>query len=262
MNFFFEWKILPPDDIKVTDWISACGSILGPLATFAAIFVALFKKRILNYCLGPKLKIVTGEDQRYIFNIPQNNGGNAIYLNFKVQNHGKTMAKNVAVIAQRIRGVTVKNQKVDHFLDMPLILGNTGGNYSKHPNLQSETGMYWNLGMIANPKFRNKDGRYFCRNNWPDKYEENEPALLITVTYPLEVGNHIVGCGRYLIDILIVADQVKPIKKTIVIDTSKLRQWPMIVNTDNKDEIRKKEEDEISKKILFDVDKSNTCSSK
>jgi len=261
MNFFFEWKILSPDNIKVTDWIIAVGSIIGPVATFLAVFVALYKKKILNHCNGPKLEVTIKKEQPYILNIPQScetnrfenmigiknkANGNSIYLRFQVSNNGKSLAKNVAVFVKEIRG-----GKVPRRLDMYLNPENIGINHNIFPNIPSKTGRYWDFGIITDPKYRKNDTRYFLKEKWDDKYTENEPALLISVTYQLATGYHIFGHGNYEVDILIVADQIEPIKKTILIDTSKFEEWPIAGKK------IEEEEKEISAKIIFKVKNEN-----
>lgn len=251
MNYIFEWTFLLPSQEK--EWCLKYAPAIGALGTCLAVLVALFKESVLKYCNRPKLDVLIEKKQPYILNIPQSENnkanGNALCLRFQVINYGKSLANNVAVKATEIRG-----EKFNRKLDMYLNPENIGTKRKKIPwDIPSKTGMYWDLGIIADPKYRKNDKRYFLKEEWAGKYKNNEPALLITVTYQLATGYHIVGRGKYEVDILIVADQIKARKKTILIDTSSFVKWPIDRQTPEE------EEEEISEKIIFKVQEENKC---
>jgi len=230
------------------DW-----SFLSAIGTICAVIVAIFKDSILKYINRPKLDVIIEKKRPYIFNIPQSNGHdkwNAVYLSFQVINNGKSLAKNVAVKAKRIRG-----ENFDEALDMFLRPENIGIKTKKLPrDIPSKTGIYWNCVEIADPEFRKVDGKYQVIKS----LTENKPALLIPLTYQLSTGHHIVDGGKYDIGILIVADEIQAIEKTIEVDTSQLMQWPVISDAKDDDEKRKREEDEVLEKITFKVKNKNS----
>lgn len=242
--------------IAQKDW-----TFLGAIGTVSAVLFALFKDIILKYINRPILDVIIEEKKRpYIFNIPQSvietygyvrqvekPIGNTVYLSFQVINSGKSLAKNVAVKVKKISNDT---------LDMFLTPENIGINIEKITrDIPAKTGSYWNYIEIADPKFRKDNPKYRVKKNLP----ENEPVLLIPITYRLSIGHHIVNGGKYDIDILIIADEIKAIERTIEVDTSGLKQWPVTDSTSNEDEIREKEEEEISAKIKYGVKEEKTC---
>lgn len=235
------------------DW-----SFLSAIGTICAVIVAIFKDSILKYINRPKLDVVIEKKRPYIFNIPQSEIivsrevpiGNTVYLSFQVVNNGNSLAKNVAVKAKRIR-----SENLNETLDMFLTPENIGIKSEKLPrDIPSKTGVYWNCIEIADPRFRKFDRKYQVIKN----LTENKPALLIPLTYRLSTGHHIVDGGKYDIDILIVADEIQAIEKTIEVDTSQLIQWPVINDAKDDDEKRKREEDEILEKITFEVKDKNS----
>jgi hypothetical protein len=208
------------------------------------------------------LDVVIEKKRPYIFNIPQSEKivtgnvsrkvsiGNAVYLSFQVVNNGNSLAKNVAVKAKRIKG-----ENLNETLDMFLMPENIGIKTKKLPrDIPSKTGIYWNCIEIADPKFRKVDRKYRVIKN----LTENKLALLIPLTYRLSTGHHIVDGGKYDIDILIVADEIQAIEKTIEVDTSQLIQWPVINDAKDDNEKRKREEDEFLEKITFKVKNKNS----
>lgn len=239
------------------DW-----SFLSAIGAICAVIVALFKDSIFKYINRPKLDVVIEKKRPYIFNIPQSEKivtgnvsrkvsiGNAVYLSFQVVNNGNSLAKNVAVKAKRIKG-----ENLNETLDMFLMPENIGIKTKKLPrDIPSKTGIYWNCIEIADPKFRKVDRKYRVIKN----LTENKLALLIPLTYRLSTGHHIVDGGKYDIDILIVADEIQAIEKTIEVDTSQLIQWPVINDAKDDNEKRKREEDEFLEKITFKVKNKNS----
>jgi hypothetical protein len=251
--------------IKNTEW-----GFLSAIGTTAAVFYAIFQNAINKWLSRPKLDVLIEKKQPYFFNIPQSTNkikvfrkvidvtntpnGNAVYLSLKVQNSGKSVANNVSVLVQEMRYKDFTGKYISRQIDMHLTMGNIGFNYSQFPNIQSKNGVYWNFGMIANPKYRKNYKEYFYCEKWENKYKESEPALVMFLTYRLALGNHIIGPGNYEVDILVTCDQLKAIKKTILIDTSRLTKWPEELS--GEDVVRENienEENELLEKIVFDV---------
>ena len=164
--------------------------------------------------------------------------GNAIFLRIKVKNKGNIPAKHVEVFAKNIRCINRHNRynkynKIECKSSVPLAMdlqwGNTGDAF--YPRIHPDTEKYCNIGFLTTPSSRKLDPRYYYNEEWESKYEINETALLINVKYPLAKGDHIVGPGKYELDIVITAVDAKPVKKTIVIEFD---QW-----NDNEEEMLK-----------------------
>ncbi len=249
MSYIFEWKLLLTS--QETEWCLRYAPAIGAWSTFFAVILALYKDVLRKFLNRPKLNALIEKKQPYILNIPQSENnkanGNALCLRFQVINNGNSLAKNVAIKAIEIRGGEF-NRKLDMYLNPE----NIGKNRKKISlDIPSKTGIYLDFGVISDPKYRINDKRYFEKEEWKGKYKKNEPALLIAVTYQLATGYHIVGSGKYEIDILIVADQINPINKTILIDTSSFVEWPIDCQTPEE------EEEKILEKIIFKVKEEN-----
>jgi len=238
----------------VVDWLTAIGTI-------GAVIVALFKDSVLQYWRRPILNVEISNENPYCISVPQFDyieesdpvrfgrgvldeensitesytvkrgdvdvakrvkrqpNTSALYIGLKVYNTGKSVAEHVEVYAKNLRCTSCTPEQ-NWPLAMDLGWGNTGGSF--YPKIHPHIEKYCNIGFIYDPKGRKHNDQYNFKEDWPGKYEAHEPALYINVAYPLVRGDHIVGPGRYEIDLAITAEGADLLEKTVEIE---FRDW-------------------------------------
>lgn len=256
----------------ITLWIGYVKwEFLSAIGTVTAAIIAIFHETFWKWWRRPKLSFLMKTKEPYFINIPQstdkktifgvevgnNPNGNAIYSRLRVQNVGKSVARNVSVSIQEIRGSNIYGNYICHKIDMHLNLENIGVERNQFPNIQSQKWCYWDFFIIADPEYRKNYKEYMNWEKLNNKDRQSEPALVICLTYKLAVDNHILDPGNYEVDILITCDELSAIKKTILIDTSQLTEWPKKIAFNNREEKRKKEENEIRKQIKMKIKHEN-----
>lgn len=211
--------------------VQVAAEIVSAIGTFGVMVFAVYKDHISRWFNRPKLSVSLEKNEPYVLLLPQSSNdspsGNSLYVRIRVENEGKTVAKNVGVTAFRIKGKNIRGSSADCVMDMFINPSNDG---SKRVNgfsdIQAKTALYWDLGSIAEPLYRKKNANYFCKDKWDEKYHESEPAMFICLTYPLSTGRHILGPGKYELSLRVSADEIASIESKINIDTSKLVLWP------------------------------------
>ncbi|RDD31088.1 hypothetical protein CR161_10475 [Prosthecochloris sp. ZM] len=238
----------------VVDWLIAIGTI-------GAVIVALFKDSVLRYWRRPILNVEMSNENPYCISVPQFDyveesdevrfgrgvldeknsitesytvrrgdatvakrairqpNTSALYIGLKVFNTGKSVAEHVEVYAKELRCM----DRLDDGpwpLAMDLVWGNTGDSF--YPKIHPHIEKYCNIGFIYDPKGRKHNHQYYFSEDRPGKYKAHEPALYINVAYPLARGDHIVGPGRYEIDLAITAEGADLLEKTVQIE---FRDW-------------------------------------
>jgi hypothetical protein len=146
--------------------------------------------------------------------------GNALYVGVKVENKGNKTAEHVQVFAKSLKCIEGKFKGKKWHLAMELQWGNAGDSF--YPKIHPNTERYCNIGIISEPNSRKHDPRYYYDEILKrEKYEESEPALLINVKYPLRKGDHIVGPGRYELEVVVTAAEAKLLRRTVIIEFDK-----------------------------------------
>lgn len=146
--------------------------------------------------------------------------GIALYLGIRVENKGNKTAEHVQVFAKSLKCVEGKFKGEKWPLAMDLQWGNTGDSF--YPQIHPDTERYCNIGIISEPNSRKHDPRYYYDEILKrGKYEDSEPALLINVKYPLRKGDHIVGPGRYELEVVVTAVEAKLLRHTVIIEFDK-----------------------------------------
>jgi hypothetical protein len=102
------------------------------------------------------------------------------------------------------------------WLEMDLQWGNTGD--ALYPIIHPDTAKYCDIGRILEPDARKYDKDYLFKQEWEGKYCKIDPALLINVKYPLGRGDHIIGPGKYEVEIVAAAVGAKLVKQTVLIE--------------------------------------------
>jgi len=193
--------------------------LLVAVGTIGAVIVALFQESIKRWFYKPILKLSVKNKEPWCNNVKQYNHcgyiGDALYIRIKVENVGNEVAKDIQIFAKNINPIEgIDKGKI--WLEMDLQWSNTGDSY--YPLIYPNTAKYCDLGFILDPNARQYDKRYFFQNTWNGKYREIDPALLMNVKYPLGGGDHILGPGKYEIEIVAAAVGAKLVKQTVVIE--------------------------------------------
>lgn len=140
-------------------------------------------------------------------------------MSIRVKNIGNKTAENVQVFAKNLECIEGPLKCKKWPLAMDLQWGNTGDSF--YPQIHPDTERYCNIGIIGEPKSRKHDPRYFYDELKDVKYKNDDPALLINIKYPLRKGDHIIGPGKYKLELFITATGIKLKKCKVVIDFDK-----------------------------------------
>jgi len=207
--------------------------LLMAVGTLGVVIYAVFKDSIYNWAIRPKLRPVFEFSDHYVHNNQQEEGGNAIYIGLKIYNDGRSVAENVSVEVLRLSGWKNNGEKIDFAIDRPLAPGRKDDQKNPYPSIQPLNRGSWTIGMIADPKYRKNYKEYRCREEWVSKYRRDEPALVLALQYKLADGVHIVGPGKYKLDLLVSADKAVNVFATIEVDTSRINKWPEKIGIDD-----------------------------
>lgn len=196
----------------IADWVVAvCTLVLAAVAVFQETIRGWFYRPVFHVSIKtepPDCVAVpfTDESGRFI--------ADSVYLRLWIENTGNATAKNVEVYAKELRRKRLDGtwERVAPFPPMNLKWANMGGRIF-FPNIAPEMGKHCDLGHIADPVGRNLLG-------------EGSPSLKLTnlqtsLAFDLAVApnhrGHIIGPGEYRLDILVAAENARPIKRTISI---------------------------------------------
>jgi hypothetical protein len=138
---------------------------------------------------------------------------NAIYLRVWIENLGNATAKNAEVYARELRRKSVDGTwpRVAEFPPMNLVWSGTRQMY--FPIIASEMGKHCDIGHIVDPA-----QRAALREEAPRLgLTSQQTSLAFDLVAPPNHRGHIIGPGEYQLDILVAAENVRPIKRTIAI---------------------------------------------
>ncbi len=204
------------------DWphrLELGSNLLVALGTLVLAVVAIFQDLIRAWISRPRFRVTVRTEPPDCVSVPFRNMqtgeliGDSIYLRIWVENVGNAAARNVEVYARELRRQQADQTwpKVQTFPPMNLKWANLGGIY--FPSISPEMGKHCDVGHIADPAIRQQLG------------EEN-PALGlnagdISLAFDLMVApnnmTHIIGPGRYELDIIVAAEDARPRSETLEI---------------------------------------------
>lgn len=197
----------------VADWVVAS-------ATFLLAVVAVFQETIRGWFYRPVFQVSIKTEPPDCFSVPitvVNNGTvltvDSIYLRLWVENIGNATARKAEVYANQLRQRRLDGtwERVHLFPPMNLKWSNVGLIY--FPSIAPNMGKHCDVGHISDPA-----NRHQLREDAPRLHLSNEETSL---AFDLMVGpnnrSHIIGPGEYQLDILVAADNVRPIKQTLAI---------------------------------------------
>lgn len=194
----------------VADWVVAAGTLV-----LAA--VAVFQETIRGWFYHPAFRVSTKTEPPDCVAVPVTVDGtfvaDSIYLRIWVENVGNATAKNAEVYASGLRRRRADGtwEQVGAFPPMNLTWANIGTIY--FPSIAPEMGKHCDVGHIVDPT-----RRHLLREDAPRLALTNQQASLAfdLMVAPNHRG-HIIGPGEYQLDILVAAENVRPIKRTVAI---------------------------------------------
>lgn len=193
------------------------GIWLTALGTLVLAVVAVFQDTIRSWFYRPKFRVSVKTEPPDCEAVPFTQNGtfvaDSIYLRLWVENCGNATARNVEVYAKVLRRQRIdgKWEKVDLFPPMNLKWADIGVIY--FPSIAPEMGKHCDIGHIVDPSLRHL-------------LNEDSPKLGLTnqqtsLTFDLMVApnhkGHIIGPGKYQLEIMVAAENAHPAKKTLSI---------------------------------------------
>jgi hypothetical protein len=195
----------------VADWLVAVGTLV-----LAA--VAVFQETIRGWFYHPEFEVSIKTESPDCVAVPftKPDGtfvADSIYLRLWVENVGNATAKNVEVYARELRRQRAEGtwERVGAFPPMNLKWANIGTIYFQ--SIAPEMGKHCDLGHIVDPV-----GRPLLGEEAPKLALTNQQTSLAfdLMVAPNHRG-HIIGPGDYQLDILVSAENVRPIKRIVAI---------------------------------------------
>jgi hypothetical protein len=193
------------------DWLVAFGTLL-----LAA--VAVFQPTFRGWLYHPKFQVsIKTEPPDCVATALTTPSGelvaDAVWLRLWVENVGNATAKNVEVYAQELLRQRADNswESVGAFPPMNLKWANLG--IMHFPYIAPETGKHCDLGHIVDPARRN-----FANEDAPrlGLTDQQTSMTFDLISAPNHRG-HIIAPGEYKLKILVAAEDVRPLKQTVMI---------------------------------------------
>jgi hypothetical protein len=190
----------------VADWLVAAG-------TLVVAAVAVFQESIRGWFYRPAFQVSAKTEPPDCVAVPftQPDGtfvANSVYLRLWVKNAGNATAKDVEVYAKELRRKRADGtwERVAPFPPMNLKWANAGG-LIYFPSIAPEMGKHCDLGHIVDP-----ERRHLLREDSPRLQLDNRQASLAfdLMVAPNHRG-HIIGPGEYQLDILVAAENARPL---------------------------------------------------
>lgn len=197
----------------VSNWLVAIGTLI-----LAA--VAIFQETIRGWFYHPNFHVSIKTEPPDCVAVPltKSDGSgtfvaNSIYLRLWVKNVGNATAKNVEVYANGLQRQRADGtwERVAAFPPMNIRWANLGTIY--FPSISPKMGKHCDVGRIVDPS-----RRHLVHEDVPRIELTNEQTSLsfVLISPPNHMG-HIVGPGNYLLEILVAAENARPITRTIEI---------------------------------------------
>ncbi len=184
--------------------------------TFVLAAVAIFGKSIRGRWYKPVLEISTKTEPPHCISAPFRRSNDtfvsdSIYLRIWVENTGNLTAKLVEVYANYLRRKRAEGdwERVKEFPLMNLRWSHLGSIY--FPSIAPNMGKHCDVGHIADPEHRhrlNEDSKKL-------KLTNQQASLAFDLMAKPHYRGHIIGPGEYELDVIVAAENARPIKGTI-----------------------------------------------
>jgi hypothetical protein len=193
------------------NWLVAVGTLV-----LAA--VAIFQETIRGWFYHPGFQVSIKTEPPDCVAVPftKRDGtfvADSIYLRLWVVNVGNATAKNAEVYAQELSRQRADGswERVGAFPPMNLKWANVGTIY--FPSIAPEMGKHCDVGHIVDPA-----RRHLLHEDAPRlALTDQQTSLAFDLIAAPNHRGHIVGPGEYRLEILIAAENVRPLKRTIAI---------------------------------------------
>jgi hypothetical protein len=195
-------------------WLTAFG-------TLALAVAAIFQDSIRGLFYRPRFQVSVKTEPPDCVSVPftKQDGtfiADVIYLRLWIMNMGNATAKNAEVYAQDLRRERADGcwERVGMFPPMNLKWANLGHIY--FPTIAPGMGKYCDIGHIVDPTCRatvGEDSPNLALSN-------HQTSLAFDLMVSPNHRGHIIGPGKYQLNILVAAENAPPIKKIITINLS------------------------------------------
>jgi len=196
----------------MADWLVAGGTVVLAI-------VALFQEPFRHWIFRPKFRvsIKTEPPDCGAVAFTDSTGkvvAETIHLRLLVKNVGRTTAKNVEVFAKELRREDADGtwKRIDVFPPMNLVWSHVSTMH--FPFIAPKTGKHCDLAHIVEPQKRPAVGEE--PSSW--QFGPQECSLVLKVIHLPNHKGHIVGPGKYQLDIQVAAENVPPLERTIEIN--------------------------------------------
>jgi hypothetical protein len=195
----------------VADWVVAGG-------TLVVAAVAVFQETIRGWLYHPSFDVsartkppdcvavpITSTDGAFV--------ADSVNLRLWVENVGNATAKNVEVYARELHRQRTDGtwEYVAQFPPMNLRWTNVGVIY--FPSIAPEIGKHCDLGHIVDPTQRH----LLHEDNPRLKLNSNQTSLAFDLMVAPNHRGHIIGPGEYRLDILVAAENARPLARKVSI---------------------------------------------
>jgi hypothetical protein len=195
----------------VADWLVAVGTLV-----LAA--VAVFQETIRGWFYQPRFQVSSKTAPPDCVAVPFTTPdgvfvADSIYLRLWVENVGNATARNAEVYAKELRRQRADGtwKRVGAFPPMNLKWANVGTIY--FPYIAPEMGKHCDVGHIVDPA-----RRHILHEDAPRlTLTDQQTSLAFDLMAAPNHRGHIIGPGEYQLEILVAAENVRPIKRTITI---------------------------------------------
>lgn len=195
----------------VADWLVAVG-------TLVVAAVAVFQETIRAWFYHPAFQVSARTEPPDCVAVPFTapDGtfvANSVYLRLWVKNVGNATAKDVEVYARELRRQRADGawERVAPFPPMNLRWANVGVIY--FPSIAPDMGKHCDLGHIVDPSQRQR----LREDNPRLQLNENQTSLAFDLMVAPNHRGHIIGPGEYRLDILVAAENARPLARTVSI---------------------------------------------
>ena len=200
------------------------GTVAGLLVAVGTLIiaaVAVFQETIRGWFYRPKFDVsvksappdcvavpITGEDGIFL--------ADSVYLRLWVENVGNATAKNVEVDARELRRARDDGawERVAAFPPMNLKWANIHTIY--FPTIAPKMGRHCDLAHIVDPQRR----RFVLGDVPRVQMKEDATSLAFDLIAVPNHHGHIVGPGDYQLDVLVAAENARPLARTVSISLS------------------------------------------
>jgi hypothetical protein len=195
----------------IANWVVAVGTlIVAAVAVFQEPIRSLFYRPRFR----PSIKTEPPDCVMVPFNIDGTFVANAVYLRLWVKNFGSATAKNAEVYARALRRQRADGEweRIGTFPPMNFKWAYLGIIYFPG-GIAPEMGKHCDIGHITDPA-----RRHILNEDAPSLgLSDQQTSLAFDLMAAPSNRTHIVGPGEYQLDILVAAENVRPIKRTIAI---------------------------------------------